>query len=771
MAALSLGEAVLNLSKTSAPDRLFIPALLRLRPLDALPDDTRADANDEAQQHDPGWGVGRCAPLFIAARRGATEFVAALLEAGADTEWTCDDGSTALHVAARHGHVESAQQLVEAGADLDALSKAGETPLMEAARHDKPAAITLLLRADADWSLKNKDGKTALALAVEEIHTSVAALLYAAADGPTQLDPRCAAWAAARAASKQKAAEAEPKTAEEERVRALDAHYLRQAALKVPQNAAVESVENPLADEGPGSDIEQPDAGTFPLTVRDMFTNTHVVEVTPETRIFEVKELLRAEKDESMDYLDALVLLHNREPLDDEATVGSHGLSWETTVGISNQDPAKGRERRRERGKRAIDERLAAEARARRKQLAKLVLAACGAVGAVLLAQLFGVGIVLCEALACATGYVLWSTPEESAAVRCLWGALLEDEPLPVGTRVRIPYQHRVDRAALVSAEPLWYLQSSGIFASAGDGVYERFERRKIGANAHFIRFPPIGLSLNGQLRELERGKFKPEAEDTRCCPVPIGLEEWQARPAEGCRGRVSRASQKLPRGLRAAAGVLLWQLALARIYFTAGCGACTDGATAECVGGLLSGDCACESGYTGEACEGVVPAQCVAGMGRHGVVYNGTAYRTLDDAPPRGWHRYDSDDDAYESNDGSQAVLHYDEGYENDGWGPRARVRPARWVLDDPNYLPLPPGYALAPPDADTLAVIVAHSWSTRCVVTADGNGYTWSREMPWSPRLPTRCADNKLNSSSSGAGGEYTATQESSRVLVRCR
>ena len=217
-------------------------------------------------------------------------------------------------------------------------------------------------------------------------------------------------------------------------------------------------------------------------------------------------------------------------------------------MGISNQDPAKGRERRRERGKRAIDERLAAEARARRKQLAKLVLAACGAVGAVLLAQLFGVGIVLCEALACATGYVLWSTPEESAAVRCLWGALLEDEPLPVGTRVRIDYTIR--RRARIDYE---------------HGVYERFERRKFGANAHFIRFPPIGLSLNGQLRELERRKFKPETEDTRCCPMPIGLEEWQGRPTAGCLGlgRVSRAPQKLPRGLRAAAGVLLWQLAL----------------------------------------------------------------------------------------------------------------------------------------------------------------------------------------------------------------
>ena len=31
MAALSLGEAVLQLSKTSAPKRLVIPALLRLR--------------------------------------------------------------------------------------------------------------------------------------------------------------------------------------------------------------------------------------------------------------------------------------------------------------------------------------------------------------------------------------------------------------------------------------------------------------------------------------------------------------------------------------------------------------------------------------------------------------------------------------------------------------------------------------------------------------------------------------------------------------------
>ena len=104
-------------------------------------------------------------------------------------------------------------------------------------------------------------------------------------------------------------------------------------------------------------------------------------------------------------------------------------------------------------------------------------------------------------------------------------------------------------------------------------------------------------------------------------------------------------------------------------------------------------GECVCHSerGYAGEFCEfdqrpidlSMVPTQCVSGMGSHGVVHNGTAYRTLDDAPPEG---------------GSSGCQ-----------GPS-------------NYLPLPPGYALVPPNADTIAVIAAHGWSTSCAVTADG-------------------------------------------------
>ena len=69
------------------------------------------------------------------------------------------------------------------------------------------------------------------------------------------------------------------------------------------------------------------EGGPFPLTLRDVFTNTHVVQVTPETKIWEVKELLRAAKREPVEYADSLVLLYNQRPLDDDSTVGSHGLS------------------------------------------------------------------------------------------------------------------------------------------------------------------------------------------------------------------------------------------------------------------------------------------------------------------------------------------------------------------------------------------------------------------------------------------------------------
>ena len=130
------------------------------------------------------------------------------------------------------------------------------------------------------------------------------------------------------------------------------------------------------------------------------------------------------------------------------------------------------------------------------------------------------------------------------------------------------------------------------------------------------------------------------------------------------------------------------------------------------------------------------VPAQCVAGMGSHGVVYNGTAYRTLDDAPPEG-------DGDGAPNGGCQRI--------GAGWNDDR----TEYDRGEPNWLPLPPGYTLAPgpsidwdsdchprryirgghagnrdltdswPEcsgSDTIAAIAAHGWSTECAVTTDG-------------------------------------------------
>ena len=76
-------------------------------------------------------------------------------------------------------------------------------------------------------------------------------------------------------------------------------------------------------------------------------------------------------------------------------------------------------------------------------------------------------------------------------------------------------------------------------------------------------------------------------------------------------------------------------------------------------------------------------------------------------------------------------------------------------------NYLPLPPGYELAALDADTIAVIAAHGWSTNCAVTADGAAW-WSGSG-------ARCGYSSSNYLAS-SGGSFTVTWCHLRVLARC-
>ena len=80
-------------------------------------------------------------------------------------------------------------------------------------------------------------------------------------------------------------------------------------------------------------------------------------------------------------------------------------------------------------------------------------------------------------------------------------------------------------------------------------------------------------------------------------------------------------------------------------------------------------------------------------------------------------------------------------------------------------NYLPLPPGYALAPPNADTIAVITAHGWSTGCAVAAGGGA--WGSANYY--RAGDRCGSGNYLASS---GGSHTVSRGciGGRVLARC-
>ena len=229
--------------------------------------------------------------------------------------------------------------------------------------------------------------------------------------------------------------------------------------------------------------------GAFPLTLRDMFTNTHTVEVNPQTKVFQVKELLRAAKhaeaqaalaearpavarlemesemareqeakdqvaaleakrvaaaDEiarleaqareagSVEYIDAMALLYNRQPLDDDTTVGSHGLTESTTVTLSMaQDPERGRAMRGERAERARREVEAAEAeqrdaprrRAQRWALLMAVGAAVQQAGWWSLYRELGVGLGLLGGAVMLVGALGFDCGAGAALVRCWWGA------------------------------------------------------------------------------------------------------------------------------------------------------------------------------------------------------------------------------------------------------------------------------------------------------------------------------------------------------------
>jgi len=84
-------------------------------------------------------------PLLHAARRGHTEIVRTLLEAGADPNRRDRDSNTALTLAAGDGHWEAVDLLLDRGADASVPDHCGETAFDYALRAGR-SDITARLR-------------------------------------------------------------------------------------------------------------------------------------------------------------------------------------------------------------------------------------------------------------------------------------------------------------------------------------------------------------------------------------------------------------------------------------------------------------------------------------------------------------------------------------------------------------------------------------------------------------------------------------------------
>lgn len=105
--------------------------------------------------------------LILAAVKGQTDTVTALINAGSDVNAKNIYGMTALMYAAEGNHADTAEALLEGGADIDATNNEGSTSLMIAAIHACEDAANILIDAGADVKATNNDGKTALDYARE----------------------------------------------------------------------------------------------------------------------------------------------------------------------------------------------------------------------------------------------------------------------------------------------------------------------------------------------------------------------------------------------------------------------------------------------------------------------------------------------------------------------------------------------------------------------------------------------------------------------------
>jgi hypothetical protein len=88
--------------------------------------------------------------MFDWAREGASERVAAYVEAGVPVNLTDAAGNTLLMLAAYHGHAATVSMLADRGADVNRVNDRGQGPLAGAVFKGENDVVTALLDAGAD---------------------------------------------------------------------------------------------------------------------------------------------------------------------------------------------------------------------------------------------------------------------------------------------------------------------------------------------------------------------------------------------------------------------------------------------------------------------------------------------------------------------------------------------------------------------------------------------------------------------------------------------
>ena len=125
--------------------------------------------------------AGPILPVAVAARKGHTDIVRLLAEAGADINKLgySDPGEfqegTALIWACESGHLETARALLELGAEMDIYQNEGRaTALIRAAEQAHVDILRLLLEARAQVNQQQRRGRTALVCACFRNHLEAA---------------------------------------------------------------------------------------------------------------------------------------------------------------------------------------------------------------------------------------------------------------------------------------------------------------------------------------------------------------------------------------------------------------------------------------------------------------------------------------------------------------------------------------------------------------------------------------------------------------------